>query len=191
MLEAFHFIHPLWLLALVPLAWLAWRACQPGGDNPWRRIVDARLLPLLMVGQTDARGSRTVLWLVAAGWLIATLALADPAWERKPQPVFQTNAARVVVLDLSSSMNASDLKPSRLARARYKVDDVLALGAEGQTGLVVYAGDAFTVTPLTRDVNTIRAQLGALAPDLMPSDGSRADLGLLKAGELLRHAGVS
>ena len=194
MREAFHFIHPLWLLALVPLvplAWLVWRACRPGGDNPWRRIVDARLLPLLMVGQAEAGGGRSVLWLVAAGWLVATLALADPAWERKPQPVFQTSAARVVVLDLSSSMNASDLKPSRLARARYKVDDVLSLGAEGQTGLVVYAGDAFTVTPLTRDVNTIRAQLGALAPDLMPSDGSRADLGLLKAGELLRQAGVS
>jgi Ca-activated chloride channel family protein len=191
MREAFHFIHPLWLLALVPLAWLAWRACRPGGDNPWRRIVDARLLPLLMVGQTEAGGGRIVLWLVAAGWLVATLALADPTWERKPQPVFQTSAARVVVLDLSSSMNASDLKPSRLARARYKVDDVLSLGAEGQTGLVVYAGDAFTVTPLTRDVNTIRAQLGALAPDLMPSDGSRADLGLLKAEDLLRQAGVS
>lgn len=191
MLEAFHFIHPLWLLALLPLAVLAWHAGRPGGDNPWRRIVDARLLPLLMVGQTDARGSRTVLWLVTAGWLIATLALADPAWERKPQPVFQTSAARVVVLDLSSSMRAGDLKPSRLARARYKVDDVLSLGAEGQTGLVVYAGDAFTVTPLTRDVNTIRAQLGALAPDLMPRDGSRADRGLLKAEELLRQAGVS
>jgi len=191
MLEAFHFIRPLWLLALLPLMPLAWRACRPGGDNPWRRIVDARLLPLLMIGQPVVKGSRHMLWLVGAGWLIATLALADPTWQRKPQPVFQTNAARVVVLDLSSSMNASDLKPSRLARARYKIADVLSLGAEGQTGLVAYAGDAFTVTPLTRDANTIRAQLDALAPDLMPSDGSRADLGLLKAEELLRHAGAS
>ena len=46
-------------------------------------------------------------------------------------------------------MNADDLPPSRLARARYKIEDVLALGTEGQTGLVVYAGDAFTVSPLT------------------------------------------
>ncbi len=191
MLEAFHFIHPLWLLALAPLTLLAWHACRPGGDNPWRRIVDARLLPLLMVGQLTAKGGRDMIWLVAAGWLIATLALADPTWQRKPQPVFQTNAARVVVLDLSTSMNADDLKPSRLARARYKVEDVLSLGAEGQTGLVVYAGDAFTVAPLTRDANTIRAQLNALAPNLMPSDGSRADLGLLKAEELLHHAGMS
>lgn len=189
MLEHLHFIRPLWLLAMIPLAGLAWRVTRPGGNNPWQRVVDARLLPLLMVGQAQ-RAKRSVLWLAAIGWTIAALALADPAWERKPQPVFKSNAARVVVLDLSSSMNASDLKPSRLVRARYKIEDVLSLGAEGQTGLVVYAGSAFTVTPLTRDANTIRSQLNALAPDLMPSDGSRADLGLHKAEELLRHAGL-
>ncbi len=191
MLDGFHFIRPLWLLALIPLLLLAWRVYRPGGgDNPWSRIVDARLLPLLMVGRAHAV-NRTALWLVAAGWIIAVLALANPTWERKPQPVFQTTAARVVVLDLSRSMDATDLKPSRLVRARYKVEDVLALGAEGQTGLVVYAGDAFTVSPLTRDVNTIRALLKVLEPGIMPIPGSRADLGLLKAGELLRQAGVS
>lgn len=191
MLDNLHLIRPWWLLALIPVGVLAWQVCRPrAGENPWQRIVDARLLPLLMIGPTTT-SRRGVLGLVALGWLVATLALADPTWERKPQPVFQTGAARVVVLDLSSSMNATDLKPTRLARARYKVEDVLALGAEGQTGLVVYAGDAFTVTPLTRDVNTIRSQLNALAPDLMPSDGSRADLGLLKAEELLHQAGVS
>ncbi len=191
MLEHFHFIRPLWLLALIPLLLLAWRVYQPGnGDNPWRRVVDARLLPLLMAGRSDAV-NRAVLWLAAAGWIIAVLALADPTWEHKPQPLYQTTAARVVVLDLSQSMNATDLKPSRLVRARYKIEDVLSMSKEGQTGLVVYAADAFTVTPLTRDVNTIRALLKVLEPGLMPAQGSRADLGLLKAGELLHQAGAS
>jgi Ca-activated chloride channel family protein len=191
MLENLHFIQPLWLLALIPLLLLAWRMVRPsGGDNPWTRIVDARLLPLLMVGGAH-KLNRIAPWLAAAGWIIAALALANPTWERKPQPVYQTMAARVVVLDLSRSMEATDLKPSRLVRARYKVEDVLALGAEGQTGLVVYAGDAFTVSPLTRDVNTIRALLKVLEPGIMPAPGSRADLGLLKAGELMRQAGVS
>ena len=188
--ENFHFIQPLWLLALIPLSLLAWRVYRPGdGDNPWRRIVDARLLPLLMVGR-EQQVNRTALYLLAAGWVIAALALADPTWERKPQPVYQTTAARVVVLDLSRSMYASDLQPSRLVRARYKIEDVLAQSGEGQTGLVVYAGDAFTVSPLTRDVNTIRALLPAVDPGIMPTQGSRADLGLLKAGELLRQAGA-
>lgn len=189
--DSFHFIRPLWLLALIPLSLLAWRVYRPGGgDNPWSRIVDARLLPLLMVGRAP-KVNRTAPWLAAGGWIIAVLALANPAWERKPQPVYQTTAARVVVLELSRSMDATDLKPSRMVRARYKVEDVLALGAEGQTGLVVYAGDAFTVSPLTRDANTIHALLKVLEPGLMPAPGSRADLGLLKARELLRQAGVS
>ncbi len=189
MLEQFHFIHPAWLLGVAPLVLLAWLAFRPGGSgNPWRRVVDARLLPLMMSGPGRAT-SRSTWWLVSLGWLVAIAALADPTWQRKPQPVFQTGAARVVVLDLAETMNDADLKPSRLARARYKVEDVLAQSAEGQTGLVVYSGDAFTVSPLTRDANTIRSLLKVLEPDLMPSQGSRADLGLLKAGELLRQAG--
>ncbi|MHB8668603.1 MAG: VWA domain-containing protein, partial [Burkholderiales bacterium] len=191
MLENFHFLQPLWLLALVPLSLLAWRVYRPGdGDNPWRRIVDARLLPLLMVGRAHA-ANRAAMWLLAAGWIIAVLALANPTWERKPLPVYQTTAARVIVLELSRSMYASDLKPSRLVRARYKIEDVLAQSGEGETGLVVYAGDAFTVSPLTRDVNTIRAMLPAVDPGIMPVRGSRADLGLLRAGKLLRQAGAS
>jgi Ca-activated chloride channel family protein len=189
--EAFHFIRPWWLLALLPLALLAWRAVAAGGrENAWRNVVDARLMPLLQVGRAGA-ASRQVPWLLASGWLIATVALADPTWERRPQPVFQTQAARVVVLDLSDSMNATDLTPSRLVRARYKIEDVLSRATQGQTGLVAYAGDAFTVSPLTRDTRTISSLLKVLEPALMPTQGDRADLGLAKAGELLLQAGMT
>ncbi len=190
MLENFHFIRPAWLLALIPLLMLCWRVMRQGGnDNPWRRVVDAHLLPLLTVGGAQTAG-RMAAWLAGAGWIIAVLALADPTWERRAQPMFQTTSARVVVLNLSRSMEATDLKPSRLVRARFKVEDVLAQNAEGQTALIAYAGDAFTVAPLTRDVNTIRDLLKVLEPAIMPVQGSRADLGLLKAGALLQQAGV-
>jgi Ca-activated chloride channel family protein len=189
--EQFHFIQPWWLLALLPLALLLWRVSQQGSaSNPWRKIVDARLLPLLMHDQ-GASKRRLPLWLLAIGWLLAVLALADPTWEQQPRPLMQTSAARVIVLDLSRSMLAADLQPSRLVRARFKVEDILAHDDEGQTGLVVFAGDAFGVTPLTRDADTIRAQLKALEPNIMPSQGSRADLGLLKAQALLQQAGVA
>jgi Ca-activated chloride channel family protein len=134
--------------------------------------------------------SRLPLWLLAGGWLLAVIALADPVWEKQPQPVFRTEAARVVVLDLSRSMDSSDLKPSRLERARYKVEDVLRRSEEGQVGLVVFAGDAFVVAPLTQDARTITELLKALEPGLMPVQGSRVDLGLRKAGELLKQAGA-
>ena len=188
--EPFHFLQPLWLLALIPLALLIWHLRRTAlGDNPWIHIIDARLQPLLLLGQTH-RVSHSLLWLLALGWLLAVLALANPVWEKQPRPLFQTSAARVIVLDLSRSMLDQDLKPSRLARARFKTEDILAYDEEGQTGLVVFAGDAFTVTPLTRDVDTIRALLTSLDPDLMPVQGSRADLGLLRAGELLQQAGL-
>ncbi|MEO8937238.1 MAG: VWA domain-containing protein [Burkholderiaceae bacterium] len=189
--DTFHFIHPWWLLTLLPLGLLVVRAIS-GRDraNAWQNVVEARLMPLLQVGRSG-RASPQIPWLLGAGWLIAALALADPTWERRPQPVFQSTAARVVILDLSTSMNADDLRPSRLVRARYKIEDVLAQATEGQTGLVAYAGAAFTVAPLTRDGNTIRSLLKVLEPDLMPKQGNRADLGLAKAGELLRQAGLT
>jgi len=189
--EQLHFLQPLWLLALIPLALLVWRLRHATADNnPWTRIIDARLQSLLLMGQTQPV-SHFLLWLTGLGWLIATLALANPVWEKQPRPLFQTSAAQVIVLDLSRSMLNHDLKPSRLARARFKIEDILGHNEEGQTGLVVFAGDAFTVTPLTRDADTIRALLNSLDPELMPVQGSRADLGLQQAGELLQQAGLS
>ncbi len=190
MLEHFHFIQPLWLLALLPLAAVLWLIARRGHSHtPWRKLVDAQLLPLLLDGQKTQRPQLPI-WLLSIGWLLAVLALADPTWEQQPRPLLQTSTSRVIVLDLSRSMLVPDLKPSRLVRARFKVEDILAHDAEGQTGLVVFAGDAFAVAPLTRDADTIRAQLKALDPSIMPSQGSRADLGLLKALELLQQGGV-
>ena len=77
-----------------------------------------------------------------------------------------------MVLDLSYSMNSEDLAPSRLARARQKMLDLLVQRKEGQTGLIAYAGDAHIVTPLTDDTPTIANLLPALAPDMMPVPGS-------------------
>ena len=188
--DLFHFLQPLWLLALLPLLALLWWLRKPGEqDNAWRRVCDARLLPYLLTSP-GSRASRLPLWLLAVGWLLIVVALADPVWEQQPQPVFRNEAARVVVLDLSNSMFSPDLKPSRLVRARYKVADILDQEFDGQTALVVFAGDAFAVTPLTNDSETVRALLSPLEPGLMPSQGSRVDLGLQKAGHLLRQAGA-
>jgi Ca-activated chloride channel family protein len=95
----------------------------------------------------------------------------------------------VIVLDLSWAMEANDVKPNRLERARFKIDDLLKARKDGQTALLAYAGDAFVVTPLTDDVATITAQLTALSPQIMPLQGTRMALGLDAAGRLLQQAG--
>lgn len=186
-----HFLHPLWLLSLLPLAGLLWLLYrQKSGNSAWSKVIDANLLPLLLKG-SETKTSRISILLLTFVWFISVLALADPVWKKIPRPVFQTNAARVIVLDLSRSMLIPDLKPSRLARARFKIEDILGRNEEGQIGLVVFAGDGFTAAPLTRDTDTIRSLLQVLKPNIMPAQGSRADLGLLKAFDLLKQAGVS
>ena len=152
-------------------------------------MVDPGLLPFLL--QEGGGGRRWLpLALVALGWTLTVLALANPTWQRLPTPAFRTDAARVLVLDLSASMEAADLKPSRLARARYKVADILKASGDGQVGLVAFAGDAFVVAPLSDDAETLLAMLDALSPQIMPVRGSRPDLGLGKAEELLAAVGA-
>lgn len=190
MLNQLHFLHPLWLLSLIPLAGLLWLLYQQRrGNSAWSKVIDANLLPLLLKG-SENKTSRIGILLLAIAWFISVIALADPVWEKIPRPIFQTNAARVIVLDLSRSMLIPDLKPSRLARARFKIEDILTRNEEGQTGLVVFAGAGFTVAPLTRDTETLRSLLQVLKPNIMPAQGSRADLGLLKAQELLQQANI-
>jgi len=187
----FHFLRPLWLLLSVPLALLLWRLRRIDGEaNAWRGVVDAHLLPRLLSGE-DGRARRLPLILLAVGWLLAVLALAGPTWQRLPQPLFQAQQYRVIALDLSPSMHAGDLKPSRLAHARYEVLDMLRRAGEGQTALIAYGAEPFVVSPLTTDTATIAAQVPLLDTGLLPVGGARrSDLALQQAGELLQQAEV-
>jgi Ca-activated chloride channel family protein len=187
-----HFIRPLWLLllpvaVLIPVLWRVMR--RPSGD--WSKVCDEHLLRWLSVGQASSKPSRLGPWLAGLVWLIATLSLSGPSWEQLPDVSFSSQDARVLVLDLSNSMLAEDLKPNRLTQARFKVLDMLDGTVEGQTGLIAYAGDAFVVSPLTNDTNTISNMLPALRPDIIPVPGSRPDRGLELAAELLTRAGLA
>lgn len=190
MIEQFHFLRPAWLLALVPLIWLLWHSLQHRHNGRhWSQVVDAELMPHLLSSKTRASDLR--LWLVyALAGILVILALAGPAWERLPQPIFRQQSALVILLDLSRSMDANDIKPSRLSRARHKIADILALRKEGQTALIAYAADAFVVTPLTEDTATINAMLSSLNTEIMPAQGSFADKALLQAYALLDNAVV-
>jgi len=190
MIEQFTLLRPLWLLALLPLAGLVWQLFK-GNPNSrsWQSVVDPELLPHLLAGKFQARQSRTVALAAVIGFA-AIIALAGPVWEKLPQPVYRQQAALVIALDLSRSMDATDVKPSRLTRARHKIADILSRRSEGQTALVVYAADAFLVTPLTEDVGTIKALLPSLSTDLMPTQGSRVDRALQQALRLFDNGGV-
>jgi len=181
-----HFQRPLWLWALLalPLLWLWWRGHRQQG---WRGAVDAHLLPHLL---EPGRGRA---WLRVAGvslaWALAVVALSGPGWAQEEQPHWESRAPLVIALDLSSSILAPDLPPTRLAQARAKIATLLRERQGGEVGLVAWAEDAFTVAPLTADAGNIALFLDALAPDVMPVDGHRPERAITHAATLLHQAG--
>ncbi len=191
MLANFHWLRPDWLWAL-PLIGLmtyalARRQLAPGS---WQRIIDPALVPYIL-SRTQIKGLTYRWWLILIGGVLAVTALAGPSWNRVEQPVFRSEQAIVIALDLSRSMDAQDLTPSRLTRARLKILDILEARQSGQTALVVYSSNAFTVTPLTTDADTVAALVNSLSTDIMPSRGSYPVAAIAKSKTLLEQAGVA
>ena len=182
------FLRPAGLLLLpagLALGWLWWRA--RAGAGPWRRVVDPELFAAL-AAPGGAAGARLALGLAAALLVLASLALAGPTWRKQPAPLVQDLSARIVVLDLSPSMDAVDVVPSRLERARAAVVSILRDSGESQLGLVVFGADAFTVAPLMNDPGALVHLLASLKTSTVPRPGSRPDLGLELARQLLARA---
>jgi len=191
MLADFHFLRPAWLLMLLPLAWLWWQLlCGKRQSGSWQKVVDPHLLPSLLSNDSGSE-NHVAPYLLGTAWLILVLALAGPTWQRLPQPVYQVQQYRVIALDLSLPMNVADLKPSRLAQARFHVIDLIKQMGEGQVALIGFGAEPYVVSPLTSDGATIIAQVPLLGTDLLPTNGPpRADLALELAGELLTQAGA-
>lgn len=184
-----HFLRPAWLLAALPLAWLLLRHLRGRGrTSAWDGACDPELLRTLR--QDGGRRSLVAPLLAAAGGLFAIVALAGPAWQRLPQPVFETSEARVLVLDLSRSMLATDVPPSRLEEARRAARELLQGLPGGRFGIVAFGGTAFTVLPLSEDRNTARHLLDVLEPGLMPVAGGNIGAGLERALALLEGGGA-
>ena len=187
-IEDFHFLRPWWLLSLLPLLMFAWywvKRTQSGSG--WETTIDDDLLAVLLDG-AHKRTNRWLSFLLLVAFTCSAVGLAGPTWQKLPQNVEQKNDALVIILDLSLSMLAEDIKPSRIERARQEITDVLRLREEGQTALVAYAGDAHAVVPLTNDTATITNLLVSLSPEMMPVFGSKTDHALTLAHELFDNA---
>ena len=187
----FHFVRPHWLWALLLVVAVIWVSIKrPVMNSVWRDAVDSHLLPYLLLGQQSKRRYVPVVLLVCA-LLITVIALAGPTWSRLPQSVYQADVTRMIVLDMSRSMDAADIKPSRLERAKFKALDLLAKIKEGQVGLVVFAAEPYVVSPLTEDSATIAAMIPTLETVLMPAQGSALDRALQKVNTLFTQTAIS
>ncbi|PSV84914.1 VWA domain-containing protein [Photobacterium iliopiscarium] len=180
----FTFMHPLWFAAFIPLIivlpWLKGKAQHSG-------LIAPHLAQKL--GLTQQQPKIWPIGLLALGWLIAVVAMAGPSWQKVKLPAYNLSGARVLVMNMSQSMYATDIKPNRLTQERFKALDMLPGWKEGSTGLVAFAGDGYEVSPLTTDSSTLRNLIPNLSPNVMPIAGNNAAAGIAEAIRLLKQAG--
>ena len=187
----FHFLRAGWIV-LIPIAILLIfffkRRMLTIGN--WEKLIDKRLLPYVM-SRRQLSDNQYKWWLISLISVLSIIALAGPTWERIEQPSFRTDQSLVIALDLSRSMNAQDITPNRLTRAKLKILDILERRQGAQVALIVYSANAFTVTPLTSDTDTIIALINSIDTSIMPSRGSYPALAIDKGLQLLNQASVS
>ncbi|MCP4399354.1 MAG: VWA domain-containing protein, partial [bacterium] len=181
----FHFLRPYWLLMLIPaivIYWLLRR--RQSASRQWSSSIAPRLLKHLIVG-TEQRSRVRPYQLLFPIFVLAALALAGPTWQREATPFTEDAAPLVIALDLSSSMDVTDIQPSRLQRAQQKVRDLLSERSGARTGVIVYAGSAHLVLPLTDDLQILETYVSSLNTGMMPVQGKEPAKALKLAQEML------
>ena len=186
----FHFLRPNLLFLFIPFFILVFfLLSSKRSSNIWNKVCAKDLLPYVLEKKAKLHSIPYIL-IFSIGSLLITAA-AGPAWQMISLPLIKTQSGLVIALDLSASMNAEDIKPSRLQKAIYKINDILSLRQEGQTALIAFSGEPFVVTPLTDDVATIKALLPVLETKIMPASGHQVHKAIAKATELLSQANIS
>lgn len=188
-MEAFHFLRPWWLLGILAFLLLApwlWRYLQQ--YSGWHKVLAPHLTSSLLGTQQRATG-RLPFTLVTCAWLIACVAIAGPSWERLPATAYQNERAAVIIMDMSMNTRASDVTPDRLTRLRFKALDLIDALDATEVALIAYAGDAYTISPLTRDHANMRGMIPALSPEIMPVAGNDPLLAFQEAHRMVTDAG--
>lgn len=183
-------LRPAWLIVLPLLAWLLfklWHRQKRAGR--WQMILPPSFHAVLL-GGGNGRDSKLPWIALGLAWLITVLALVGPSWQRLEETRQRPADPLVILLELTPQMLAEDVAPNRLEQARRKILDLLEHRRDSQTAIIVYAGSAHTLVPLSDDLATSRNLLEALTPSIMPQPGQRADLAVRKGLALLAQAGL-
>ncbi|WP_029408706.1 VWA domain-containing protein [Thiomicrorhabdus sp. Milos-T2] len=194
-LNSIHFLRPWCFLALLPIAWLIWRAWQANAkQGAWHKVIDPKFRTLLLGEDNSNEPSvnEKIGYLgITTAWILAVLALSGPWVKSIELPAQKAQQGVVIVLDLSLSMLADDLSPNRLSRVKYKLTDLLKQHPEFATGMVAYASSAHTISPISEDNRTLLNLLPSLNPVMMPNYGANPLLGFEKATKLFKGANIT
>jgi Mg-chelatase subunit ChlD len=190
-ISRFHFLRPVWWLASIPVGFVVLAISRRGDPGrAWQGVIAGNLLKHLIVRPGEARRFRPIHGL-AVVWGLTLVALAGPTWRRAPAPFAEDEAALVIALEVSPTMLAQDVQPSRLERAVHKIVDLLEDRPGAQTALVAYAGSAHLVMPMTTDADVITTFAAELSPEVMPREGDVLAEALELANAQITRSGTS
>ena len=185
-LAAFHFLRPLWLLLVLlgialPFAWSRARLSALSAAP-----IAPHLLQHLLMTPSDPHSLRPI-HLLAALLILGGVAAAGPTWQQDRPDFLENRAPLILAIDLSPSMDANDVPPSRLDAVKHKLHDLIQRRAGAKTGLIAYAGTAHLVLPATQDPQLLDTFLQALSAGMIDTAGKDA-VGVIEQAKRLLAA---
>lgn len=180
----------LWLFWILPVlaVFLVW------AWNRRTQVVRKFLSPVLepvLIGRISRTRQVWKMILLVSGIVFVLVSLLRPQWGFHWEEVRRTGSDLVIVLDVSQSMLAEDIKPSRLERARQKIRDLVDMMEGDRIGLVAFAGTAFIQCPLTLDYGALKMFLDYTDTDLIPLPGTAVEKAILEAMKVFEPGGSS
>ena len=170
--SSFHFLRPAFLWFLIPVVIVFVTGLLVSRQEvKWKSFISPALRPYVI-----RKGSENIKTLMhgflALALIFAVLGLSGPTWKMVEVPEQELETPMVIILDLSESMNADDIQPTRLERSKFKVSDLLDQNPKARVAVVGYAGTAHTVVPLARDYQIAYNIIESVSTDIMPFMGS-------------------
>lgn len=186
-LSQFHFLRPWWLMSLIPLFYF-YRTVSASDDviKQWQGHMSDNIIKHLSLNQQYSRRFNPKS-LFAIFAIIATLVMAGPSWTKKASPFFVDESALIIALDVSESMQNTDVQPSRLLRAKQKIVELLTLRGDAKTALIVYSNTAHVAMPITQDKAMILYFLDVLDTKLLPEGQAKPESMIAPALTLLEQ----
>ena len=190
-LHNFHFLRPWFLLLLLIPIFLYFNYFRGSRiQSSWQKVIDKRLLDFLLIkGSAQKRHFYILIGFLST--ILAIIAIAGPTFQKIEVPSYNVQNPVMIVLNMSSDMQEGDLPPSRLSRAKYKINDFLNLLRGVQAGIEIYSNEPFVISPLTDDMNILKNLLPAISFEIMPSNGDRLDRAIDLAVSKIKSAGYN
>lgn len=170
--DKFHFLRPDYLWLAIPMAIVLLLGLLAYAERTtWKKSIAKHLRPYVIQKGTawKSRVIHTSLFLLFG---MAFIGFLGPSWKQVKEPTKKLQSKLVIALDLSQSMLTTDVSPTRLERAKFKIRDFLEANPRAETALQVFAASTHTVVPFTTDYKIILDHLDGLKPSMMPKRGT-------------------